>query len=189
MSTWDDTYRHRYVVDPRFLPAFIHDFRTFNNSEPTSVRLNLIEGQPIDLLPLFQLGRDYPKLFVKTNLVAPDDAEQDICYKLWFNLHANEAWLLFINNEASRILYCLGADVPLSIFVKPSARKEWMPWDPRVDRMTCAQEHRGAAAIWRLRIGMGQFEMPYVAWDELVAEVRHSSVGSFVVWGEPSKQQ
>jgi hypothetical protein len=83
----------------------------------------------------------------------------DLIIKL-FDLRGLRVWQKFKRDDVSGI--SIGSSAALTITVKSSASKEWMPWDPTVDRATVDQQRRRAALMWKQKAGFGHLDMPYV---------------------------
>jgi hypothetical protein len=112
----------------------------------------------LELLPLLQLNIIAPKLEIYEYPSTPAWTQLS---KLLL-LRRVEVWRHFIQNSVTSISYRIGPAETLKIVVKPSARAEWMPWNPPIDTDGRSKKVRSAATLWRIKAGLGGFSMPFV---------------------------
>lgn len=132
-------------------PQLILDFHgTLNETiELMPILSMLLAGAEMMLAPTSQLGHKeppgntVPKLVFATRNVAP--------------------WRDFVRSSVSSIKHRHGQTDILHITVKQSVRKEWMPWNPKVDSLaTRGRKEYATITLWKLKIGLGHLQLPFV---------------------------
>ncbi|KAI4675080.1 uncharacterized protein J4E88_007984 [Alternaria novae-zelandiae] len=132
----------------------------------------------VNLMPLLRFQSAATS--VKINLLDPyrapdgfdivhDDRDEDPHYRFFCFLTAvlaalerTAAWRTYFRDAIVDITVDHAEHFSWTIKVKKDAKEDWMPWNAATSRESSSRQHRAAASMWRMRIGMGHIIMPNV---------------------------
>jgi hypothetical protein len=167
--------RTTHTILGRDINQYITDFFPEKARSCGRVIVNLRHsmGHTLDLLPVLKMSITAPYLEITIFGLLPL-LDLDLLTKL-LSLRGVKVWQRFIQDSVASISYSVSFAETLKIVVKPSVQADWMPWYPTVDMEGRSKKVRGAATLWRMKVGLGGFAMPCV--EVLAKEAYGSNVG------------
>lgn len=131
----------------------------------------------IDLMPLVRLQsaarfvlinlRHIPEAFIERSSTEKlfKDGEHFAftrCIQAIIALKCMEVWRNYTRDAIVNITVELHGTLSLTIEVNKDAKEDWMPWDAATSRESSSKQHRAAATMWKMRIGLGDLIVPNV---------------------------